>query len=113
MPPAGVRALLSRHDWKGNPLGHPDSWPPELATAVKMSLNSSFPMFVAWGPDLRFLYNDAYALIMGAKHPAGLAQPFQQVWPEIWADLLPIIDSALSDKSTFHLGFNRSTQQVG
>ncbi|MET0982803.1 MAG: ATP-binding protein, partial [Telluria sp.] len=102
LPPAGVRTLLSRHEWEGNPLGHPDSWQPELATAVKMSLNSSFPMFVAWGPDLRFLYNDAYARIMGAKHPAGLGQPFQQVWPEIWADLLPIIDSALSDKSSFH-----------
>ncbi|MDB5790496.1 MAG: hybrid sensor histidine kinase/response regulator [Massilia sp.] len=97
-----MRALLSRHDWEGSPLGHPDSWPPELATAVKMALNSSFPMFVAWGPDLRFLYNDAYARIMGAKHPGALGQPFRQVWPEIWPDLLPIIDRALSDKSAFH-----------
>ncbi|MGX4641897.1 ATP-binding protein [Massilia sp. SYSU DXS3249] len=100
-PLAGVRALLSRHDWHGNPLGHPDSWPPELATAFRMALNSSFPMFVAWGADLRFLYNDAYAVIMGAKHPAGFGQPFQQVWAEIWDDLVPIIDRALSDKSAF------------
>ncbi|MEW6463723.1 MAG: hypothetical protein AB1459_21545, partial [Pseudomonadota bacterium] len=100
-PLAGVRALLSRHDWHGHPLGHPDGWPPELATAVGMALNSSFPMFVAWGADLRFLYNDAYAVIMGAKHPAGFGQPFQQVWAEIWDDLVPIIDRALSDKSAF------------
>jgi PAS domain S-box-containing protein len=101
-PLAGVRALLGSHDWTGNPLGHPDSWPPELVTAVKMALNSSFPMFVAWGPELRFLYNDAYAVIMGAKHPAALGAPFRQVWAEIWDDLLPIIDRALSDESAFY-----------
>jgi PAS domain S-box-containing protein len=102
LPLTGVRALYAAHDWSTSPLGHPDTWPPELATAVGMALNSSFPMFVAWGPDLRFLYNDAYAIILGAKHPAALAQPFQQVWTEIWGDLVPIIDQALSNKSAFH-----------
>ena len=101
-PLTGVRALIAAHDWNSCPLGHPDTWPPELATAVGMSLDSAFPMFVAWGPDLRFLYNDAYAIILGAKHPAALAQPFQQIWAEIWADLVPIIDRALSNKSAFH-----------
>jgi PAS domain S-box-containing protein len=102
LPLTGVRALYAAHDWSTCPLGHPDTWPPELATAVGMSLNSSFPMFVAWGPDLRFLYNDAYAVILGAKHPAALAQPFQKVWAEIWSDLVPIIDQALSNKSAFY-----------
>ena len=102
IPRTGVRALLAAHDWRTSPLGHPDGWPPELTTAVGMSLNSAFPMFVAWGPDLRFLYNDAYATILGAKHPQALAQPFQQVWAEIGPDLVPIIDRALSNKSAFH-----------
>ncbi|MBD8532826.1 PAS domain-containing protein [Massilia sp. CFBP 13647] len=97
-----MRALLAAHDWRSNPLGDPECWPPELTTAVGMSLNSAFPMFVAWGPDLRFLYNDAYAIILGAKHPQALAQPFQQIWAEIWSDLVPIIDRALSNKSAFH-----------
>jgi PAS domain S-box-containing protein len=101
-PLTGVRALYAAHDWRTCPLGHPDTWPPELVTAVGMSLNSAFPMFVAWGPDLRFFYNDAYAVILGAKHPAALAQPFQQIWAEIWTDLVPIIDRALSNKSAFH-----------
>jgi PAS domain S-box-containing protein len=101
-PLTGVRALYAAHDWRTCPLGHPDTWPPELATAVGMSLDSAFPMFVAWGPDLRFLYNDAYAIILGAKHPSALTQPFQQVWTEIWPDLVPIIDRALSGKSAFH-----------
>ncbi|KQQ89297.1 ATP-binding protein [Massilia sp. Leaf139] len=101
-PLRGVRALFAAHDWRSCPLGHPDTWPAELATAVRMALNSSFPMFVAWGPDLRFFYNDAYAVILGAKHPAALAQPFREIWAEIWSELVPIIDQALSNKSAFH-----------
>ena len=97
----GVRALLAAKDWRAHPLGHPDTWPPELATAVRMALDSAFPMFVAWGPQLHLLYNDAYAALIGNKHAAALAEPFQEVWAEIWAQLLPIIDTALSGKSAF------------
>ncbi|MFC4933235.1 hybrid sensor histidine kinase/response regulator [Massilia sp. GCM10023247] len=100
-PLAGVRALLAGDDWEGSPLGHPDSWPPELATAVRMALDSSFPMFLTWGADLRFLYNDAYAVLMGDKHPAAFGQPFRQVWAEIWPEIVPIIDRALSGKPAF------------
>ncbi|QNA99390.1 ATP-binding protein [Massilia sp. Se16.2.3] len=98
---SAVRSLIAARDWSGHPLGHPDRWPAELATAVGMTLNSSFPMFVAWGAELHLLYNDAYAQIMGTKHPAALAQPFKQVWAEIWDDLVPIIDRALSNKPAF------------
>jgi PAS domain S-box-containing protein len=96
-----VRRLLREHDWTTSPLGPPEGWPPELATAVSMAFSSAFPMFVAWGPDLRFLYNDAYATILGDKHPAGFGAPFQQVWAEIWPDLVPIVDRALSNKSAY------------
>jgi hypothetical protein len=58
-------------------------------------------MFVAWGPDLRFLYNDAYAVILGPSIRPRSAEPFQHVWAEIWTDLVPIIDRALSNKSAF------------
>jgi PAS domain S-box-containing protein len=98
---SGVRRLLREHDWHASPLGAPDTWPPELATAVSMVLSSAFPMFVAWGPALTFLYNDAYAPILGDKHPAGFGQPFQQVWWDIWPDLVPIVDRALSNESAY------------
>jgi PAS domain S-box-containing protein len=96
-----VRRLLRERDWSVSPLGAPDGWPPELATAVSMAFSSAFPMFVAWGPDLRFLYNDAYAPILGDKHPAAFGAPFQLVWAEIWPDLVPIVDRALSNKSAY------------
>jgi PAS domain S-box-containing protein len=96
-----VRALLRNHDWTDSPLGHPDSWPAPLRTALGMVLDSAFPMFIAWGGGLGFLYNDAYARILGDKHPAALGAPFQRVWAEIWPDIAPIIDRALSGKSAY------------
>ncbi|HWJ95285.1 MAG TPA: hybrid sensor histidine kinase/response regulator, partial [Telluria sp.] len=97
----GVRAQLSGLDWSRSPLGHPERWPAALRGAFRMVLDSSFPMFIAWGPELGFLYNDAYALILGNKHPDALGARFQQIWPEIWADIVPIIDRALSNKSAY------------
>jgi PAS domain S-box-containing protein len=96
-----ARRLLREHDWSTSPLGPPASWPPELATAVSMMVSSTFPMFVAWGPELRFLYNDAYAVILGGKHPAAFGERFQVIWHEIWPDIVPIVDRALSNKSVF------------
>jgi len=96
-----TRRLLRERDWSTSPLGRPESWPPELATAVSMVLSSTFPMFVAWGPQLSFLYNDAYVPVLGNKHPAAFGEPFQQIWHEIWADIVPIVDRALSNKSAY------------
>jgi PAS domain S-box-containing protein len=96
-----VRAVLRQLDWGTSPLGNPSAWPAPLTTAVSMMLSSAFPMFVAWGPDLGFLYNDAYAVIMGEKHPGALGGRFQQIWAEIWPDIAPIIDRALSNRSAY------------
>lgn len=97
-----VGALLRAHDWSRSPLGCPGTWPQSLRTIVGMMLNSKFPMFVAWGPELGLLYNDAYAEIMGAKHPNGLGQRFEDVWSEIWVDLLPIIEQALQGHAVYY-----------
>ena len=87
-----TRRLLGAHDWQSSPLGPPDSWPPELATAVSMALSSTFPMFVALGPEQVFLYNDAYIPVLGDKHPSAFGALFQRVWWEIWDDLAPIAE---------------------
>jgi chemotaxis family two-component system sensor kinase Cph1 len=41
-------------------------------------------MVVLWGPELVQIYNEAYCGLMGSKHPAGLGQPTQECWPEVW-----------------------------
>src|ERR1043165_544197 len=94
-------ALFRDHDWSRSPLGHPDDWPRSLRTVVGLLLQSQFPMFVAWGDALGFLYNDPYAKILGTKHPSALGNRFQDIWSEIWADISPLIDAAMSGRATY------------
>ncbi|MCD2516028.1 PAS domain-containing protein [Massilia sp. G4R7] len=94
-------AMMRAHDWSTSPLGHPRNWPQALRTTVGLMLNSKFPMFVAWGPDLGFLYNDTYANILGDKHPAALGSRFHDIWREIWDDIHPLIVRALKGEATY------------
>ena len=47
-------------------------------------------MILLWGPELIQIYNDGYREVMGAKHPAGLAMPTRECWPEVWAFNAPL-----------------------
>ncbi|HEX2366709.1 MAG TPA: ATP-binding protein, partial [Bradyrhizobium sp.] len=96
-----VGALMRSHDWSRSPLGHPSTWPQSLRSVVGLLLESRFPMFVAWGKELGFLYNDAYAEILGAKHPRSLGSRFNAIWSEIWTDISPLIDSAMAGEATY------------
>ena len=96
-----VGALMRTHDWSASPLGPPASWPQSLRTVVSLLLQSRFPMFVAWGTELGFLYNDPYAEILGAKHPRALGRRFYDIWSEIWTDISPLIDAAMAGQATF------------
>ena len=88
-------------DWRLSPIDIPDTWPQSLRTTVSILLNSKFPMFVWWGKDLTTIYNDAYAIIAGEKHPSLLGKSGKEGWIEIWKDLAPLVESVFSGKSTW------------
>ncbi|MET9002684.1 SpoIIE family protein phosphatase [Amycolatopsis sp. NPDC004169] len=90
-----MAARMRDFDWASSPLGEPVGWPVSLTTAVRICLTSRFPMIVWWGPELRFLYNDAYLPLLGTKHPA-LDKPGADVWAEIWHIIGPMLDSVMS-----------------
>ena len=94
-------AAMRTHDWSGSPLGAPEAWPACLRSTVSLLLGSRFPMFVAFGSELGFLYNDAYSEILGDKHPAALGGRFQDIWAEIWTDISPLIDRAIAGEPTW------------
>jgi PAS domain S-box-containing protein len=93
---------MREHDWTTSPLGPPEDWPQALKTATSIVLSSKFPMFLAWGPELGFLYNDGYIDILGGKHPDALGHRFEDIWIEIWSDIQPIAQRALSGEATFY-----------
>ncbi len=94
--------LMRRHDWSATPLGDPQGWPQPLRTLVSVILAAKQPMYVTWGPSHTLLYNDAYATLLGGKHPAALGRPFMDVWAEIEADIQPLMD-AVMDGNPVHM----------
>jgi signal transduction histidine kinase/DNA-binding response OmpR family regulator len=88
-------ALLRSHDWDQSVLGAPAGWPHSLKTAIRIMLTFSQPIWVGWGSELTFLYNDAYKAIIGGKHPSALGRPTAEVWREIWADIGPMLATAM------------------
>lgn len=92
-------ATMRDHDWSSSPLGPPETWPSCLCATVSLMLGSRFPMFVAFGPELGLLYNSAYATILDGKHPAALGCRFRDVWAEIWPEIAPLVDAALTGEA--------------
>ncbi len=73
-----------------------ETWPDRLKNTVRILLTSRFPMWMAWGPELTFLYNDSYArTTLGKKHPWALGKPASEVWREIWKDIGPRIQRVM------------------
>ena len=49
-------------------------------------------MFLAWGVERTWVYNDAFIPILGLKHPAALGRPSMEVWAEARELLEPMFD---------------------
>ncbi|MDY7553696.1 response regulator [Pseudomonas veronii] len=89
-------ALIARLDWAKSPLGEANDWPQSLRTAVDIVVHSPMPMQLLWGRELIQLYNDAFALLAGNKHPDAMGQPAHQTWPELHSFTAPIYDAVFS-----------------
>jgi signal transduction histidine kinase/CheY-like chemotaxis protein len=87
--------LMAEFDWSTTAVGPVGSWPASLRFAVRTVLVSRFPMVLTWGPDFLQFYNDAYAPLIGAKHPA-IGQDIRITLSEGWALLDPPIAHAMS-----------------
>lgn len=81
--------MMQDHDWTSTSLGDPLLWPQGLKLAVRILLTSKFEMWLGWGPDIAFLYNDAYRPTLGSKHGRALGVPTRELYSEIWNDIEP------------------------
>ncbi|HEY5283100.1 MAG TPA: ATP-binding protein, partial [Polyangia bacterium] len=86
-----IRAM----DWSATPLGPRSSWPQPLRTAMNLALATHFPTAILWGEELLLLYNDAYGVVAGRKHPSALGRSTREVWPEVWHINQPIFESVM------------------
>lgn len=94
--PGELGKRIQAYDWARTPLGPIGQWPQSLKTAISLMLSSRQPMWIGWGPDATFLYNDAYIDVLGQeKHGWALGRPAAQVWSEIWDICGPLSDIVL------------------
>ncbi len=89
-------ALMRGHAWRDTAFGPGETWPQPLVTLVRVMLSSRQPMFIAWGRERALLYNDAYAPLLGARHPHALGRPFFDVWPETRREVGPLMDQVFA-----------------
>jgi PAS domain S-box-containing protein len=91
-----VGRAMADLDWSASPVGPPERWPAALRSIVRVVLTSRFSMWVGWGPELAFFYNDAYMRdTLRDKHPWAIGRPAREVWAEVWDDIGPRIRSVL------------------
>ncbi len=76
--------LLRTIDWGKTSLGPPQEWPGALRGAISTLINSPILGAVLWGPELLFLYNDAYIPSLADRHPSAFGRPVAEVWGEAW-----------------------------
>jgi len=76
--------------------GLAESAPAELRTVLTMILDCPEPLWIAWGPDHLFYFNDAFSPWMGNKLDGAMASPVRVVWHDVWDELGGAIADAMA-----------------
>lgn len=89
-------ARMRAVDWSTTVLGPVEQWPLSLRACVRIILGSGHPMLISWGPDYTMLYNDAYGVVVGNKHPGALGRSCRDVLAEAWDFIGPRFDTVFT-----------------
>jgi hypothetical protein len=77
--------LIGAFDWASTPLGSLEAWPQSLRTMAGFLVRSPVPIVMLWGPHGVMIYNDAYSVFAGGRHPRILGAKVREGWPEVAA----------------------------
>lgn len=69
-----MRRLIEQHDWAETPLCAIGAWPQSLRTSIEVMLGLAVPATLFWGERQIQIYNDAYAALLGSRHPDALGK---------------------------------------
>jgi len=81
-------------DWAATPLGPIEYWSADLRQMCNLIMASPHPAAMYWGDDLVAIYNEAYVLLAGQKHPKLMGQSYREAWIEIWDDVKDVFAGA-------------------
>ncbi|RYE35540.1 MAG: PAS domain S-box protein [Hyphomicrobiales bacterium] len=100
--PIGQGEMAGRlRSWTGGEteLGPPAAWPANLRSALQLVLLSPAAMTLLWGRQGLMFYNDAYAVIAGARHPGSFGASVFEAWPEVADFNREVLDSVFAGAS--------------
>ena len=83
-------------DWASTDLGPIKEWPSALRGMCNLIMASPHPAAMYWGPNFVAIYNEAYILLAGQKHPKLMGMRYSDAWSEIWHLLEETFSNALS-----------------
>ncbi|RDL33133.1 uncharacterized protein BP5553_08572 [Venustampulla echinocandica] len=96
-----MSAALPKHiqfalsvDWAATPLGPIEGWGFDLRAMCNLVMGSPHPAAMYWGDEYIAIYNEAYIMIAGQKHPHLMGQSYKAAWAEIWDEVGDVISSA-------------------
>lgn len=75
--------LIAAFRWHATGLGPVAQWPGHVRNTVALMLRSPVPMAALFGEAGIMIYNDAYSVFAGGRHPRLLGSPVRQRWPEV------------------------------
>lgn len=78
-------------NWADTELGPIETWDSGLINSLRILFNCPICMYCTWGPERRVFYNDAYIPILKHRHPRALGSKLNDVWPEVWDQVLAIV----------------------
>jgi signal transduction histidine kinase len=87
---------IREFDWSTTSLGPIHQWSSSLRAAVQMLLASPVPLVMLWGRAGYMVYNDAYSVFAGGRHPFLLGSPVETGWPEVAAFNRNVVDTCLA-----------------
>ncbi|MGF6710843.1 signal transduction histidine kinase [Luteibacter sp. W1I16] len=76
-------ALIRAFDWTRAGIGPLETWPQSLRTVTGLLLLSPVPIVLLWGEKGIMIYNDAYSVFAGNRHPALLGSEVREGWAEV------------------------------
>ena len=69
---------MRQYDWASSPIGPIEEWSPELRHICEFALATTDPLNILWGDENTLLYNQAYSIVVGDKHPGAMGRPFKE-----------------------------------
>jgi hypothetical protein len=87
--------LLHSVNWAAT-IGPIDDWPPELLLLLHLIILDPQPRLLLLGSEHVLLYNEAYAELIGERHPAALGRGIKEAFPETYSMTLSIVDEVVS-----------------